>query len=279
MSKHTIKNSLSASYHRYFKRGFSGITASTRVLPNFIIIGTVRSGSTSLYYNICEHPSVMPAAYDEIGFFDSNFHLGINWYRSMFPTQKNMDELQKNTPYDITGEDTPFYFWKNEVVERISRTIPNSKFIIIFRNPVDRAYSNYNLAVRTGNEELSFEDSIDEEIEFMKNHTFRESVDRHRSYLSKGLYAKQLDLWKKMFSMNQIHILSTENMKNEPQLELLKIFEFLQISKYQIKNPQKQKMYNYEKMSLKMKQKLSNYYKPYNEKLFDMIGKRFEWND
>lgn len=79
--------------------------------------------------------------------------------------------------------------------------------------------------------------------------------------------------------MNQIHILSTENMKNEPQLELSKIFEFLQISKYQIKNPQKQKMYNYEKMSSKMKRKLLDYYKPHNEKLFDMIGKKFEWDN
>ena len=279
MSKHTIKNSLSASYHRYFKRGFSGITASTRVLPNFIIIGTVRSGSTSLYYNICEHPSVIPAAYDEIGFFDSNFHLGINWYRSMFPTQKNMDELQKNTQYAITGEDTPFYFWKNEVVERISRTIPNSKFIIIFRNPVDRAYSNYNLAVRTGNEELSFENAIEEEIEFIRNHTFRESVDRRRSYLAKGIYAEQLEIWKNIFPENQIHIICMEDMEKDPQNELLKIFQFLKIPKYKIKNPQKQKMVKYVKMDANTRRKLLDYYKPYNEKLFNIIQKKFEWFD
>ena len=96
-----IKNSVSSSYHRFVKRGLSGITASSRVLPNFIIIGTVRSGSTSLYYNICEHPAVLSAAYDEIGFFDSNFHLGINWYRSMFPTQKEMEKVRKHTNFAI----------------------------------------------------------------------------------------------------------------------------------------------------------------------------------
>ena len=112
-----IRDSLSPKYHRFFKRGIAGITASNRVLPNFIIIGTVRSGTTSLYYNICEHPSVLPAAYDEIGFFDSNFHLGINWYRSMFPTEKKMEEIKKDTGFAITGEDTPFYFWKKEAVE------------------------------------------------------------------------------------------------------------------------------------------------------------------
>ena len=84
MSEDKIRNSVRSSYHRFVKRGVAGITASSRVLPDFIMVGTVRSGSTSLYYNICEHPSVIPAAYDEIGFFDSNFHLGINWYKSMF---------------------------------------------------------------------------------------------------------------------------------------------------------------------------------------------------
>ena len=140
-----MRNSLSASYHRFVKRGLSGIRASARVLPDFIISGTVRSGTTSLYYNICEHPSVLPAAYDEIGFFDSNYHLGTNWYRSMFPTEKEMKRVKKETNFAITGEDTPFYFWKKEAVERIFQDIPNSKIIIIFRNPVDRAYSNYNL--------------------------------------------------------------------------------------------------------------------------------------
>ncbi len=77
----TIRSSLSSKYQRFVKRGISGITASNRVLPNFIIVGTVRSGTTSLYYNICAHPSVLAAAYDEIVFFDSNYHLGIDWYR------------------------------------------------------------------------------------------------------------------------------------------------------------------------------------------------------
>ena len=83
-----LRKSLSSRYQRFVKRGVAGITASSRVLPDFIIAGTVRSGTTSLYYNICEHPSVLSADYDEIGYFDSNYHLGINWYRSMFPTIK-----------------------------------------------------------------------------------------------------------------------------------------------------------------------------------------------
>ena len=89
-----MKKSITPMYQRFVKRGISGFTASSRVLPDFIVIGTVRSGTTSLYHNICEHPSVLPAAYDEIGFFDSNFHLGIKWYQSMFPKKSSVDEIK-----------------------------------------------------------------------------------------------------------------------------------------------------------------------------------------
>lgn len=279
MVKSGIRNSVSSSYHRFIKRGFSGITASTRVLPDFIIIGTVRSGTTSLYYNICQHPSVLPAAYDEIGFFDSNFQLGIEWYRSMFPTQKNMEKVKNDTKYSITGEDTPFYFWKEEVIERISQTLPGVKLIVIFRNPIDRAYSNYNLAVRTGNEKLSFRDAVNTEIDFMKDHSFRESVDQGRSYLSKGFYAKQLEIWKKKILDDEIHILTTEDMKERPEEELSKIFKFLGIPKYKIPEPQERKMYDYDKMNSSIREELIEYYKPHNKKLFDLIGRKFEWDN
>ena len=278
MNENTIKDSLSSSYHRFVKRGLSGITASSRVLPDFIISGTVRSGTTSLYYNICEHPSVLPASYDEIGYFDSNYHLGINWYRSMFPTEKEMKQVKKETNFAITGEDTPFYFWKKEAAERIFQDIPNSKIIIIFRNPVDRAYSNYNLGIRKKTESLSFEDAIDEEMNFLKTHSFRDAVDRRRSYLSKGLYENQIKIWFDNFPREQIHILCTEDMKKNPKESLLKIFQFLGIPNYTLKNPQKQKLAEYKKMDDKTREKLLTFYEPYNQKFFETIQEKFDWD-
>ena len=278
MDENTIRDSLSSSYHRFVKRGLSGITASSRVLPDFIISGTVRSGTTSLYYNICEHPSVLPADYDEIGFFDSNYHLGINWYRSMFPTEKEMERVKKETNFAITGEDTPFYFWKKEAAERILKDIPNSKIIIIFRNPVDRAYSNYQLGIRKKTETLSFEDAIDEEMNFLEKHSFRESVDRRRSYLSKGFYENQIKIWFNVFPRVKIHILSTEDMQKNPEKTLLKIFQFLVIPNYTLKNPQKQKSSEYKKMDEKTRKILLDFYKPHNEKFFQIIQERFDWN-
>ena len=209
MDENTIRDSLSSSYHRFVKRGLSGITASSRVLPDFIISGTVRSGTTSLYYNICEHPSVLPADYDEIGFFDSNYHLGINWYRSMFPTQRKMEEVKKNTGFAITGEDTPFYIWNKLVANRILTTLPNARLIVLIRNPVDRAYSNYHLGLRSGTENLSFEDAIKSELSKLESvETNSENITAKftipRSYIVKGLYAEQLKIWFELFRSEQL---------------------------------------------------------------------------
>tara|TARA_A100001037_G_scaffold63668_2_gene55732 strand:+ start:1228 stop:2106 length:879 start_codon:yes stop_codon:yes gene_type:complete len=283
--KNIIRNSLSSKYQRFVKRGFSGITASSRVLPDFIIIGTVRSGSTSLYHNICEHPSIIPAAYDEIGYFDSNYHLGINWYRSMFPTNKEMMKTKKDTGHAKTGEDTPFYIWNLDAAKRIYKDLPYAKIISIFRNPIDRAYSNYNVGKRAGTskefvgitEKLSFEDAIDKEIEFMKNNSLQKSIEQRGSYLSKGHYAQQLKIWLDIFPKEQIHVLSTEDMEKSPETTISKIFQFLDIPEYTIKNPQRQKYFKYPQMKTETRAKLVDYYKPLNEEFFKMIGKKFNW--
>ncbi len=156
-------------YYQLYQRNFYALTGPIRSLPDFIIIGTARSGTTSLYYNICQHPCVLPAAYDELGFFDSNFHLGLNWYRSLFPTLLSKWIVKHNKKFAITGEDTPFYIWNPTVAKRILKIIPNVKLIILFRNPIDRAYSNYHLGVRAGSENLSFEDAIQVELNRLNN--------------------------------------------------------------------------------------------------------------
>lgn len=265
-------------YQRFVKRGISGFTASSRVLPDFIVIGTVRSGTTSLYHNICEHPSVLPAAYDEIGFFDSNFHLGIKWYQSMFPKKSSVDEIKNETGFGITGEDTPFYFWKEEVPKRIHELIPNCKLLTILRNPIDRAYSNYNLGKRSKTEMESFEDAIHEEMKRIKNGLKREDFDHKSSYLAKGFYFLQLNMWYKIFPKEKIFILSTEELADNPIQTMNNVYDFLEIPEYKLINPHKKKLEKYEKMSDNMRNELINFFKPHNEKLFKLINQRFDWN-
>ena len=283
-----MKNSSFKKIYRVIKygliqRNFKYFTSSIRVLPSFIIVGAVRCGTTSLYYNICEHSSVLPASYDEIGFFDSNYELGINWYKSMFPTKFKIKKIESKTGICITGEDTPFYFWDKKSIERIKKDIPKIKLIILLRNPIDRAYSNYHLGVRLGSESLSFEGSIKKEIELLeKNNDFEsdkiEKFLRPRSYIAKGLYYQQIKNWYEVFSKNQILVISTENLEINPHQTLEQVFNFLGIPNEKIQNIQNRKVGNYQKMNENTREYLKKLFQPHNEKLFKILGREFEWN-
>jgi len=283
-----VKNSqISKIYRKFYygiiKRNLSYITSPIRLLPNFIIVGAVRCGTTSLYYNICEHSCVLPADYDEIGFFDSNYELGINWYKSMFPTKIERKKIESKTGICITGEDTPFYFWDKKAIERIKKEIPKIKLIVLLRNPIDRAYSNYHLGIRLGTESLTFEDSIKNEIDLLERNNDLESDRiekflRTRSYIAKGLYYNQIKNWFEVFSKEQILVLSTENLAKNPQETLEQIFNFLGLPNEQIKNLQHRKVEDYQKMEEDTRQFLRKLFKPHNEKLFELIKEKFDWD-
>jgi len=275
-----LRNLYRELHYKIIKRNYYYFSASSRSLPDFIINGTVRSGTTSLFNYLGQHPSIINAYQDEIGFFDSNFHLGFNWYRSFFPTFNELNKIKNTSGYSLTCEDTPFYFWKPNAIKLIKKHLPNCTFITIFRNPIDRAYSNYHLAVRTGNEKNSFEDVIQNEIKILKNSDLfsnSELILKGKSYVGKSLYSFQFKNWLDEFDLSKIHTLSTEELSKDPEKSLNDIFDFLKIPRFKVKNLQKHKHETYAPMNAKTRELLSTFFQPYNEELFKMIGKRFDW--
>ena len=272
-------------YWNFFKRNIYGVTGTLRVLPNFIIIGAMKCGTTSLYYDICEHPCVSPAAYDEIGFFDSNFHLGLNWYRSMFPRKKQIEDVRQKEGIAITGEDTPFYFWNPVAAKRIQKLLPNIKLITILRNPIDRAYSEYQDLVSSESNSPSFETFIENEINTRRKDSSLiteenfEIFNQNDSYLLKGIYIDQLKIWAGLFPKEQIFTLSTESLNSDPTASMESVFQYLNLPDYKIKKPQHQKQKKYTPMDSQTRKLLIEFFKPHNERLFKFIGKEFDWEN
>ena len=272
-------------YWNFFKRNIFGITGPLRVLPDFIIIGSMKCGTTSLYYDICEHPCASPAAYDEIGFFDSNFHLGLNWYRSMFPRKKQIEDVRRKEGTAITGEDTPFYFWNPTAAKRIKKLLPNIKLISILRNPIDRAYSEYQDWSSRESNPPSFETVIENEINLQREYPRLitegnfEVFNQKNSYLLKGVYVDQLKIWAGLFPKEQIFTLSTENLNSDPTAALESVFQYLNLPDYKIKNTQRQKQKKYVPMNSQTRKILIEFFKPHNERLFKFIGKKFDWDE
>jgi hypothetical protein len=260
--------------YNILQRHIYGITSPLRVTPDFLIIGAKRCGTTSLYEYLGEHPCIKKSFRDHIGFFDDNFQLGINFYKSFFPTifEKKFFEL-KNGKF-LSNDVTSSYIQNLETAEHVFSTLPKSKIIAILRNPTDRAYSEYNLHLRSNSNLSSFESHIENEMN--KNKTIND--DKHtKDYLKKGFYFEQLTPWFKLFPRKNILILSTEEFGKSTSDVFNNIFEFLQLEKYHIENPKRMQRGVYSKLNPVMRKKIIEYFRPKNKKLYDLVGKDFSW--
>ena len=273
-----IKNAYRFVRYVLLQRHFYGITAPLRVLPDFAVIGVGRGGTTSLYHYLDEHPCITKSAYDELGFFDDNYHLGLNWYRSMFPTKSHKEKIIKKFGKFLTYDVTPFYIYNKISVERIFKSFPNSKIIAVLRNPIDRAYSNYFL----GDQKESFEKTVEREKEKLKRISAMDHEDYYKfirnSLLARGFYAEQLKSWFKVFPKEKILIIKSEDLSSNPQKNLNEIFQFLELPQHNIEKLEKKNLGNYLRMEEKTRNDLTEFFRPYNEKLYLMLGRDFGWD-
>ena len=149
-------------------------------MPDFLIIGTQRGGTTSLYNYLLARPQIAAATRKEVHFFDNNFHRGIPWYRAHFPSliQGDMAETIRGQRF-ITGEASPYYLFHPHAPARAALVVPKAKLIVLLRNPVDRAYSHYCRMVKKGRETLSFEDALAQEEIRTRGEGQRLAADPH----------------------------------------------------------------------------------------------------
>ena len=176
-------------------------------LPNFMCIGAAKSGTTTLYDILKQHPEIFTPAFKEPHFFDipENYNNGIEWY------EKN---YFRNINKKIIADFTPSYFFEKQAPERIFNDLgKDMKFVILLRHPVDRAYSHYLHSVRDENEDISFEEAIrkeDNRIEkFIKNKDYLSYL--RNSYYHQGLYGEMIERYLKYFSLDNFLFIHFEN--------------------------------------------------------------------
>jgi hypothetical protein len=175
---------------------------SKTIGPNFIGVGVQRAGTSWLYNCLNEHKEIyMPQK--EVHFFDQKFDKGIEWYTKLFDS---------NQMHKIAGEITPDYMFDANSISHIAHYFPNTKLIIILREPFDRAYSAFNLLISHGR---------------IKDMTFDQAIEAYPWILEQSMYSKQLESVFKYFSKDQVKIYDFEDIKNRPLWLLRDVFLFL----------------------------------------------------
>lgn len=235
------------------------VTAKRRALPDFLIIGTEKGGTTSFYYFLSQHPQIHVPSW-EVSYFnkESNYEKGELWYRSNFPL------ISKINPGELVGDKTPGYLFSPDAPERIQKDLPNAKLICLLRNPTDRAISDYFMALRDKDEHLPIMDAM--------------LADRGR-YKNRGLYFEQLKRYERFLKNKRLLILSSEDFFAHPKKILKQVHRFLGTDEKfkpgdlfpknvgDNKAPVSPEVYEY----------LNEYFKPHNQRLYNYLNRDFGW--
>lgn len=186
-------------------------------LPNYLVIGAQKSGTSTLLVRLGSHPQAFCAK--ELHFFDFDFRFakGVEWYRAQFAEAAGRRAI---------GEKSPEYMYLPDAVGRIAEVLPEAKLIAVLRNPIERAYSHYWHMRRKGKENLGFAEAITAEAERIRSD--RGSRIRY-SYVDRGRYLRQLTVVGEHFPREQLLVLLSEDFHKEPGDMMRLVYRFLDI--------------------------------------------------
>jgi hypothetical protein len=240
-------------------------------LPDYIVIGETKCGTTSLYNYLIKHPQILDTfgngeGYDdtyktkELRFFDKFYERGIDWYKSLFPKAK---------PGFITGEATPMYMYRSLVAKRIAEHIPNVKLVVVLRDPVDRFISQFY-------HNFKWVPGFSERYPNIKVY-LNSMIDPDYYILEKGMYYYSLIKWMELFNKEQFYVFSSEEMFSEPQSTYNKLVNFLGLEAYKVDEFKKYRSNDYPDVDPEIIKELTEFYRLANQKLFTLVGREFNW--
>lgn len=259
---------------------------ATPRLPQAIIVGVKKGGTRALLEYLRVHPKVR-APGPEMHFFDRHYDKGLDWYRSLMPP---------TTVDQTTIEKTPSYFVTQSAPARVYNMSRSARIIVVVRDPVTRAISDYTqVTTKRRLDRRSFA-----EMAFLDNATG--PVATSWGAIKIGLYAKHLERWGRFFPRAQLHFVSGERLVEDPVGEMAKLEDFLGIGRYitcghfyfnatkgfpclrrteWTGTPHclgKTKGRLHPSVDEKILQRLRNFYRPFNEKFYQMTGINFGWS-
>jgi hypothetical protein len=258
-----------------------------RLLPDFLIIGSTKCGTTSLHSWLSEHPLVAETE-KEIHFFNMNHSRRSDWYRCHFPLVRERDAfaLEHGRPF-VCGEATASYLADYWTPRHAAKLVPNARLIVCLRDPADRAYSQYHYFRRRGSEPLeSFEEAIAAEEERLHGEEAREIADpRYHSwrvfrwgYRRTSRYAEHLQRWLRVFPREQFLFLEFEEVVASPERALAQIHEHLGLPPRRSGVLPALNAGSYEPMAAATRERLREYFGPHNERLNELTGIDFGWS-
>jgi sulfotransferase family protein len=267
-------------------RSYGLATVPLRPLPDFLIIGTQKSGTTALYAYLRWHPQITGPSFKEVSFFDRHYARGSRWYRAHLPARpREWPARLRHGRWPSVGEAGPTYLFHPLAAQRVQALLPAARLIAVLRNPVDRAFSHYQHEVALGREPLSFEDALDQEGERMLGEIERIISDPtyfshawwNYTYVARGRYAEQVERWYEAFPREQLHLLFSEDLLEEPAETYARVLDFLGVEPHELRSFPRIYSREYDEMSPATRKRLEAEFAEPNKQLSELLGRPLPW--
>ena len=273
-------------------------TAMARPAPDFLVIGTKRGGTTSFYFDLIDHPSIVrlfpppvPRLKQDptkgVHYFDSNFVRGERWYRSYMPTSASrwVVTRRQGGVRALTGEASPYYLFHPAAAARAHAAIPDLRLIVLLRDPAQRTYSHWKERRRAGAEPLDFEAALDAEPSRLAGERERLLTDpaytsyawEQQSYVTQSMYADSLRPWLDLFGRSRLLVLASEDYYSDPVTTLGKVDEFLGLPRRKSSTGRIRNAAPGEPLPVAVNARLADTFRAPNADLLDLVGHDLVW--
>jgi hypothetical protein len=260
------------------------LTGRTHLLPDFIIIGAARSGTTYLLGQLNAHPNVLPGP-RETHFFDSHrYTYGLSWYRLRFPANKARNEAHAQGLHPVlTGESSPSYLWHPHAPTRIARGVPHARLLVLLRDPAARAASHWAWCLRQCGETRSFRETVEAEIGPPGDTGgLRIPADKRVNdplVVRRGIYQPQLERWQTHFARERILVIQSERWFRDPPAVMAEVCDFLELPLQEhLPRVMRNRNKPHDPYDPDVLARLRDFYRPWNEQLAEYLDMDLDWD-